>query len=84
MVTASEGCVNVMLFVGVGSTGIIPILFALVTCLCVSRVKRICVSAVSGDDVWVVFVGAYITFSAFVPTIFSNLYKASPWRLWEV
>ena len=51
MVTTSEGCVNGRFYGGVGSTGIIPVVFALVTRWCVRGDKRICVGAVGVDDV---------------------------------
>ena len=51
MVTPSVGCVNCMLFGGVGSTGIIPGVFDLVTCCCVRGDKCICV----GDFWWMMF-----------------------------
>ena len=84
MVTPSEGCFNCMLFEGAGSTGVIPDMFALVTRWCVRGAKRICVGDVGVDDVWVVFFSFDVTLSAVVPNIFSNLWKASPWRPWKV
>ena len=84
MVTPSEWCVNGMLSGGVGSSGIIPSVFALVMHWCVHGAKRICVDAVGVDDVWVLCVGVAETFSAVSPNIFANFCNASPWRFWNV
>ena len=66
----SEGCVNGMFSGGVGSTGIIPGVFALVTRRCVCGAKHICVCPVGGDDDWVVCVGVDGTWSAVATNIF--------------
>ena len=72
MVTPSEGCVNGMVSGGVGSTGIIPGVFDLVTSWCVRGAKRICVGAVGVDDVWVVCVGVDGTCFAVAQNIFTK------------
>ena len=72
MVTPSEGCFNGMFFGGVGSTEIIPGVFALVTRWCLLVAKRIYVGTVVVDDVWVIFVGVDVTFSAVMLNIFES------------
>ena len=72
MVTPSEGCVSGWSDGGVGSTGMMPGVFAIVTRWCVHGTKRICVGAVCVDEIWVVFVGVGVTFSALAP-IFCQL-----------
>ena len=84
MVTPSEDFFNVMFSVGVGSNGIIPGVFAIVTHWCVHGAKRMCVGAVGFDDVWIVCVGVDGTWSAVALNVFTNLCKASPWRPWNV
>ena len=79
-----EGCVNGMFSGVVVYSGIIPGVFALVTLWYVRGAKHIYVVAVGVDDVWVVFVGVDVTFYAAVPNIFTNMRKASPWRIWKV
>ena len=72
VVTPSEDYGNGISFGGFGSTGIIPGVFALVTRWCVRGDKRICVRSVGVDDVWVVFSGVAVTYSAVVPNIFAH------------
>ena len=78
MVIPSEGCVNVWSVGGVGSIGIMPGMFSLVTFLRVRGAKRVCVETVGVDGVWVVFVGFCVTSSAVVLKKFANWCKASP------
>ena len=79
-VKPSESCVSGWSGGGVGSTGIMPGLFALVTRWYVHGAKCICVGAVGVDEVWFVVVGVGVIFSVVVPNIFANFCNASPWR----
>ena len=67
METPSEDCVSSWSDGGVGSAGIMPSLFALVTRWCVRGAKSIYVGAVGVDEVWVVVVGVGVIFSALAP-----------------
>ena len=80
MVTPYEGSVNSFYSGGVGSTVIMTGIFSPVMCCSVRGANHICVGVVDVDEVWVVFVGVGVTFSAAVLDVFANFYKASPRR----
>ena len=77
MVTPSEGCVSGWSSGGVGFTGIMPGVFAIVANWCVRGAKFICVGDVGVYEVWVVFFGVDVTFSDLVPILFANLCKTT-------
>ena len=84
MVAPSEVCFNGMFYGDVVSAGIIPGVFALVTCRCVRGANHICVGALGVDVVWVVCVGVAGTWSAVSPNIFADFSNSYPWCPWNV
>ena len=80
MVTPFERCVSVCSKVSFGSVGIMPGVFAHVTCWYVHGAICIWFGAVGVEKVWFVVVGVGVMLSAVVPKCLANFCHAFPWR----